>query len=247
MWPIWWRCASTWTVPVADESETLPRASVHWPRSFRIIPARFPPVALFEGVAGDSADLEALNELEGLTSNRLREKAGEIHLLNPEDRRFGPGWSPIMAAVCYPRPSRFTDGRFGVYYCADNERSAVAETRFHRERFMAESGEPPMALEMRVYITELYADLVDLRQDRKKAAPYLDPQHYEASQRLGMVARGNNHYGLVYPSVRDPQGGECAAIFRPPALSPAHQGKHLQYRWDGQRIVSVLELRQPGY
>lgn len=232
---------------MVGELERFPVSPVHWSRSYRIVPARFPPVALFEGVASDSGDLDALNELEGLTSPRLREQAGDIHLLRPEDRRFGPGWSPIMAAMCYPSPNRFTDGRFGTYYCADSERTAVAETRFHRERFLAESGEPPMAIEMRVYIAELRAPLVDLRVDNAEASPYLDPQDYTASRRLGELARVGDHYGLVYPSVRDPDGGACAAVLRPPALAPSHQGKHFEYRWDGHRIRSVVELRQSKY
>ena len=232
---------------MAGELDAFAVTSIHWPRSYRVVPARFPPVALFEGVAGDGGDLDALNELEGLTSPRLREQAGEIHLLASEDRRFGPGWSPVMAAMCYPRPSRFTDGTFGAYYCADSERTAVVETRFHRERFLAESAEPPMSVEMRVYIAELQAPLVDLRADREKAAPYLDPYSYTASRRLGELARSQRHYGLVYPSVRDRNGGECAAVLRPPALSPTCQGKHFEYRWDGHRIRSVVELRDSNY
>ncbi len=234
-------------MPVADECNLFPVSPVRWPRSYRIVPARFPPIALFEGIAGDPADLDALNELEGLTSNRLREEAGEIHLIKQEDRRYGPGWSPIMAALCYSRPSRFTDGSFGVYYCADKERTAVAETRYHRERFLAESNEPPMAVEMRVYIAELDADLLDLRGDTNLATSYLDPDNYANSQRLGAVARMQDHYGLVYPSVRDQEGGHCAAVFRPPALGSTRQGKHFEYRWDGQRITAVVELRETSY
>ena len=234
-------------VPVAGELDQFPVSPIHWPRSYRIVPARFPPVALFEGVAGNSGDLDALNELEGLTSSRLREEAGEIHLIQQQDRRFGPGWSPVMAALCYPRASRFTEGVFGVYYCADSERTAVAETRYHRERFLAESGEPPMAIEMRVYIAELQAPLVDLRSDADNAAPYLDPKNYAAARHLGGVARSHGHFGLVYPSVRDPEGGDCAAVLRPPALGPARQGKHFEYRWNGQRITSIVELRQSSY
>lgn len=232
---------------MAGELDRLPVSSIHWPRSYRIVPARFPPVALFEGVAGNPSDLDALNELEGLTSSRLREEAGEIHLVQQQDRRFGPGWSPVMAALCYPRASRFTNGVFGVYYCADSERTAVAETRYHRERFLAESNEPPMAIEMRVYIAALRAPLVDLRADADNASAYLDPESYAASRHLGALARSQGHFGLVYPSVRDDEGGDCAAVLRPPALGPARQGKHFEYRWDGHRITSVVELRQSNY
>ncbi|MCC5811708.1 MAG: RES family NAD+ phosphorylase [Ectothiorhodospiraceae bacterium] len=232
---------------MADALAQFPVHQVHWPRSYRIVPARFPPVPLFEGIAGHPADVDALNELEGLTSPRLREQAGEIHLLKEEDRRYGPGWSPIMAAICYPRPGRFSDGSFGVYYCADNEQTAVRETRYHRERFMRESNEAPMGLEMRVYIATLNAPLLDLRQTGSAAVPYLKPDDWSASQRLGDLAHARDDYGIVYPSVRDLNGGNCAGVFRPPALGPTHQGKHLQYRWNGERITDVVELRATSY
>lgn len=202
---------------------------------------------IFEGIAGSPGDLDALNELEGLTSSRLREQAGHIHMLKAEDRRFGPGWSPIMAAICYPRPSRFTDGTFGVYYCADNERTAVVETRYHRERFLAESREAPIAIEMRVYIAEVDGELLDLRDNRIQSKPYLDPRDWTQGQRLGSQVRAADKDGLVYPSVRDHRGGECAAIMRPPALGPARQGKHFEYRWNGERISDVVEIRRTAY
>lgn len=233
--------------PVADTLDPIPVASVHWRRSYRIVPARFPPISLFEDVAASPDDLDALNELEGATSARLREEAGEIHLIRPEDRRFGNGYSPVMAAFTYPAPSRFSDGAFGVYYCAKHERTAVAETRYHRERFLRESSEPPMALEMRVYIAEVRAPLLDLRIDPALTAPYLHRDDWGPSQRLGARARQSGCHGLVYPSVRDSDHGECGALLRPPAVGPTRQGKHFEYRWDGERISQIVELRSTPY
>ena len=224
----------------------LPTTRVRWRPSYRVVASRFPPVDLFEGVAGSSADLDALNALEGLTSPRLREQAGAIHLVAPEDRRFGAGYSPIMAAFCYlsPTGSRFADTTYGAYYCAHHESTAIAETRFHAEQFMRESGQPAMMLQKRVYQARLDASLVDLRglSARADVAACLDPDRYAASQALGRRLRDAAHYGIVYPSVRQAKG-ECAAIFRPPALGPATQGKHLGYDWDGTRIRQVYELR----
>lgn len=53
-----------------------------------------------------------LDELEDATSSRLRDEAGAIHLVRDEDRRYGPGWTPMMADFCHfpPTGSRFTDG-----------------------------------------------------------------------------------------------------------------------------------------
>src|SRR5699024_5774748 len=172
----------------------------------------FPPVDLFEGVNGSPDDWELLNEYEGETSTRLRQEAGEIHLLRKADRRAGPGWSPVMAAFCYPAPSgsRFADGSFGIYYAARTEDTAIAETRYHAERFMRESNEPPIQLQRRVYLANLSADMVDLR-GQDSATALLAPDDWAASQPFGRHAWDKGEYGIVYPSVRD-ACGECVAV-----------------------------------
>ncbi len=220
----------------------FPTSVVEWRPCYRIVPSRFPPIDLFEGVNGSPDDWALLNEYEGETSARLREEAGQIHLVRSEDRRYGPGWSPVMAALCHfaPPGTRFTDGTFGAYCCALSEQTAIAETRHHAEQFMRASNEPPMMLQRRVYLADLCAELIDLRQS-PEATPLLHPDDPGPGRAFGRAAWEAGSYGIVYPSVRDP-GGECAAVLRPPALSPTRQGKHLGYEWDGQSIRHVFEL-----
>lgn len=220
----------------------FPLSPVQWRPSYRIVPSRFPPIDLFERVAAPG-DWDLLNLLEGETSARLREEAGAIRMVREEDRRYGPGWTPVMAAFCHfnGQGSRFSDGTFGVYYCALSEATAIAETRYHAERFLRESSEPPMQLQQRVYLSDLDGTLHDLRGD-PNAAPLLDPDDWRAGQALGRQAWEAHADGIVYPSVRDP-GGECAAVLRPPVMSATRQGRHLGYQWDGERIRHVLELK----
>jgi len=221
---------------------TFPLSPVQWRPSYRVVPSRFPPIDLFERVA-EPGDWDLLNLLEGETSTRLREEAGAIHMVREEDRRYGPGWTPVMAAFCHfnGQGSRFSDGTFGVYYCALSEATAIAETRYHAERFLRESSEPPMQLQQRVYLSDLDGTLHDLRGD-PNAAPLLDPDDWRAGQALGRQAWEAHADGIVYPSVRDPDG-ECAAVLRPPVMSATRQGRHLGYQWDGERIRHVLELK----
>ncbi|WP_110654227.1 RES family NAD+ phosphorylase [Salinicola halimionae] len=221
---------------------TFPRSKVHWRPSYRVVPSRFPPIDLFERVATPD-DWDLLNRLEGQTSTRLREEAGAIHMVREEDRRYGPGWTPVMAAFCHftGQGSRFSDGAFGVYYCALDEATAIAETRYHAERFLRDSSEPPMQLQQRVYLSDLEGSLHDLRDD-PAAIPLLDPENWHAGQAFGRQAWEAHADGIVYPSVRDPDG-ECAAVLRPPVMSATRQGRHLGYEWDGERIRHVLELK----
>src|SRR5690606_7738687 len=115
---------------------------IEWKPCWRIIPSRFPPIQLFERVT-DPDDLEAIFELEALTNPRLRDEAGDIRLVAPQDRISGPGTSVIMAAFTHLNPdgSRFTDGTFGVFYAAGDIETAIAETSYHRERFMRATAE----------------------------------------------------------------------------------------------------------
>jgi hypothetical protein len=66
---------------------------IQWQPCYRIVPSRFPPIALFENVA-DPADLDAVFAIEAMTNDRLRQDAGELALAPPEDRVSGPGSTP---------------------------------------------------------------------------------------------------------------------------------------------------------
>lgn len=227
--------------------DDIPVTRVEWRPSYRVVASRFPPVSVFERVA-DPADLEAVYQLEAMTNPRLREEAGDISLVPPGERVSGPGSTPIMAAFTHlsPEGSRFSDGSFGVYYCARAEETAIHESAYHTARFLRLSAEPPIDVEKRVYCTVLAGPLHDIRGMRANHAAWYDPASYTASQPLGVGLREAGSTGLVYDSVRHP-GGECAGVFRPSALRPpARQGRHLAFRWDGERITAVLELRCAG-
>ncbi len=215
-------------------------SAVSWLPSYRIVPSRFPPAGLFDRVA-DPADLDAIYAVEALTNPRLRQESGEISLVPPEERVSGPGTTPIMAAFTHLNPSgsRFSDGTYGVYYAGESLDTAIAETRYHRENFLAATREPPIELDMRVYLTDVRAQLHDIR-GRPDLKTIYDPNSYAESQKLGRVLKTRNTWGIIYDSVRRP-GGVCVGVFRPRALSNCRQGQHLVYAWSGQKIDTVYE------
>nr|WP_241546828.1 RES family NAD+ phosphorylase [Thiohalobacter thiocyanaticus] len=184
-------------------------------------------------------------DIEGLTNPRLRQEAGDISLVPPEDRISGPGATPIMAAFTHLNPdgSRFSDGTYGVYYASRTMETAIRETLHHRERFLRYTNEPPIELDQRVYYSDIDAELTDIRPYRDMRPEWYDPDSYKASQRLANALRNSKGNGLVYHSVRH-EGGECIAVFRPRLLSPARQGPHLTYVWDGEAITHVYEKRK---
>jgi hypothetical protein len=214
---------------------------ITWLPCWRIIPSRFPPIQLFERVT-DPADLDAVLALESLTNDRLRAEVGELDLIPLEDRLGGPGTSAIMAAFTHlnPNGSRFSDGTYGVYYAGKELETAIAETRYHSERFMQYTAEPPIELDMRVYLADIDRDLHDIRGMRETLPAVYAAADYSASQDLGRRLREQRSWGIAYDSVRH-DGGEGVGIFRPPALRNCRQERHLCYVWNGTRLTHVYQ------
>lgn len=224
--------------------KTVPVRRVVWKPCYRLVPTHFPPIDLFERIAPPE-DWDALIELESRTNERLRDQLGEIRLVAAEDRVVGPGAGYVMAAFTHfaPEGGRFTDGTYGAYYCAHKLETAVAETMFHRARFLARTNEPPMHLDMRVLVADLDGRLHDLRGRARSFRTVYDPDSYGASQAFARQLRETGTDGIVWGSVRRP-GGECAAAFRPRLLTRCREQRTLTYVWSGEAIVDVYEKRR---
>ena len=147
---------------------------------------------------------------------------GDIELVPPEERAFGPGGSVIMAPFTHldPAGSRFADGTFGAFYAAAHLATSVAETCYHREIFLRATRQGPLELDMRSYLADVAARFHDIRGTRARMADVYDPDSYISSQVFGRQLKLNGSNGIVYDSVRHP-GGECVAIYRPPHPQPA--------------------------
>jgi len=225
-------------VAEASDSRGPPARRTRWRPSLRLVPSRFPPVGLFDRVAKPD-DLDAVFEIEAMTNDRLREEAGLLALVPKEDRVSGPGTTPIMAAFTHlnPEGSRFSDGSFGVYYCSQRLETALAEVRHHQERFLRRTREGPLRLELRLYLAELDARLVDVRQfpECHRADDYVP------CQKLGTALRVEGRDGVLYRSVRH-DDGLCAAVFRPRVLHNCRQSKRYAFHFDGRSVTAIDEL-----
>lgn len=217
---------------------------VHWTAAVRIIPGVFPTVDLFERVARKE-DLDAVHAIESAFNPRLRDAVGDLSLVPRDERVVGPGAGFIMAAFTHvsPHGSRFSNGTYGVFYAAQRESTAIAETRYHRERFLRATNEARREVDMRVLSVTVRGRLHELRGMRSIMPEVYHPDDYTASQLLGGALRAGGSNGVAYDSVRH-EGGKCVAVFRPPLLSSCRERRHLRYVWDGARIVDVLEIRK---
>lgn len=220
----------------------LVESHVRW-MGRRIIPSRFPPIQLFERVA-DPEDLDVAFYIDSLTNDRLRDEVGELSLVSPDDRISGPGTSPIMAAFTHiGLQSRFTDGTFGVYYAASDSDTAIAETSYHRAKFLSATQEPDTRIFMREYVGEILRPLIDISGEPFKALHAKDS--YVQSQRFAAQLRATGSNGLLYNSVRN-IGGFCVAAFKPKVLGPVVQSAHYEYVYNArqEQITHVLEVKE---
>lgn len=220
--------------PQVDPRALPVERRVRWSRAWRVIPSRYPPIQLFERL-GDPSEWDAIAAIEGLTNPRVRQEIGEISVVPVAERVSGPGASWVMASFTHiGHPSRFSDGRYGVYYAARTRATAIEETAWHMGRFYSATREAPLDVDMRTLVGRLDGTFHDLRDDPRFAAVH-DPGDYTAAQSLGRRLRDAGSNGVVYASVRHP-GGECVGAFRPKAVPIPTQGSHLRYHWDGRRI-----------
>lgn len=186
----------------------------------------------------DEDELEALAEIEGATSARLRtQEVGADHI----DRRelvFGlPHAHFINAAFSYWLPrslNRFNGPGRGAWYAALVVETCIAEVTFHMERELANVGDFNAVVEYAELFASFVGDFADVRTVDPRP-DYLDPdtaKGYPAGNRLADAVRAAGHYGIVYPSVRAP-GGTCFVALVPHAVQSVAQGQVIRLSWTG--------------
>jgi hypothetical protein len=208
---------------------------LRWTPGYRIIRTVYPPVDLFEDIA-DPADWELLVAAEAKLNPRLRDEAGNLALVPVSRRVSGPGASIAMGAFTHvspDRPSRFSDGSYGVWYCGDCREVALAETAHHFQRFMRATDEPAADADFRLLTCAVRGEVTASPADCLT-------EDWQPGQAFGKRIRAEGVDGVIYPSLRYP-AGQAAALFWPDCLTlPIAQTEQFRYRWNGARMTHVL-------
>ena len=204
---------------------------------------RFSSVDLFEDIA-DPADWDAILSAEAKTDPRVAESVGMLDLVPAERRVSEEGGSWVMAPFVNASPdspSRFSNGSFGVYYAGDRIEVALFETIHHHALFMTATDEPVgWTSDFCELVGPIDAELHDVTDTSSHAAIY-HPENYAAAQALALDLRARNSNGLVYQSVRYPDG-IAIALFWPDVPGVPRPGQYLSYYWDGSRVSGVRNL-----
>lgn len=210
---------------------------VRWRSARRLISTRYPPIDLFEDISAPE-DWDALILLEQRTNPRLMETVGHLDLIPPERRVGGVGASYVMGPLTHvseDSKGRFHDGKFGAYYTAARFETALSEKVHHQSFFFKATNQTPgWFSEFRELVGAVDHKFHDIRDD-ENFADMLDPDDWEPGQTLARQLRSSGSDGIVYPSVRDPNG-ICLAAFWPDTIAIPQQGRSIAFHFDGERV-----------
>jgi hypothetical protein len=228
------------------DTALIPKVNVVNQTAYRLIPSKYPPKSLFDDVANHD-EFEILFAIQELTNPRIRNEVGNLNRVAAEERPYGiRGCNYALGPFVHlnPEGSRFSNGDFGVYYAAEDVQTAIAETRYHQERyFSGVLGLKFDRLTMRCLKTQFTACLRDIRSDIFKQSNWYNKDNYSAAQQLGMGLKRYGEDGIVYLSVRL-ENKTCYALFSPMLIKDVIQTAHYEYIWDGEKIVIALETTE---
>lgn len=193
-----------------------------------LIPSRFPPVPVYERIAGGRDALFA--QIEEITNPRVRERERLTHGLAPVDQeqpRF-KNWN--HAPFVYPNPegSRFYKADQNVLELAGDLQTALAISVRKRETFLRRTAEPSTAIEMRQIVRPVRGTYLDAR----------GKEGLEVRERrllLGKHALEAGLDGILF----SPEERPCATgivILKPQCLGKPMQADHFKFLWNGERI-----------
>lgn len=205
--------------------------------SYRLIPSRFPPVALFEDVA-QPEDLEPVMELAGWTNDRL--VVERLHRLPRHEWVHGrANASIVMAAFLHaaPQGARFSGPQLGAWYASASVATAIVEVAHHLRRETVARRLERMRRTYRCYSSRLEGSYRDLRGGQEQHAALFASDSHVAGQAFGEALRAAGEDGIVYDSVRH-RGGTNVCAYRPSKVLQVTQAAHydIEVEAAGRRV-----------
>lgn len=216
-----------------------------FPRTVRLVAtARLRDPVLLDLV--DGADLEALAEIEGATSQRrIAEARGSAGLAANELIHAVPHARFINASFSYSKPrepNRFNGADRGAWYSAFDLKTALEEVKFHLTEMLAQTGVFEAVVEYGEMHASFAGEFLDLRQHSDHPALHPDRKlGYPVGNALADAVRAEGLNGIVYPSVRHP-GGTCIAALFPHAVQSVAQGDVHRMTWTGDPNPEIVKL-----
>jgi RES domain len=171
--------------------------------------------------------LSILSELDAATNERkIAEMGGRLGIGIAELVYGIPEATLVNAAFCHPGLGARFHGRLrGAWYAGIERETAMAEVRFHRERFLREMrATGSFRFAYRAFLADFagpYPVLTEADAGCLATEPY--PVCYARPQALARSLLEQGAAGIVYPSTRR-AGGTCVVCFRPALVYHVRRG-----------------------
>jgi RES domain len=193
----------------------------------RLISTQYTEQTVLESLDLPAEVVSQLSELDAATNERkLAEIGGRLGIGIAELVYGIPEATVINAAFCHPGQGGRFHGRLrGAWYAGIERETAMAEVRFHRERFLREMrATGSFRFAYRAFLADFvgpYPVLTEADADCLAKEPY--PACYARPQALAQALLEQGAAGVVYPSTRR-TGGTCIACFRPALVYHVRRG-----------------------
>jgi len=213
----------------------------------RLIPSNYSEGgdSVLTRIALDDRHLADIVDLDHATNDRLLAENSLLPGIGLDELVFGVPYHRIVNAAfthAHPLGSRFSGPDRGAWYAAFEIGTAQAEVAFHKATEYAEIGRFDDSVTFDDYLADFSARFHDLRGDARFGS-CLDPDSYVASQALALRLFEAGSLGVVYPSVRAPDG-TCLACFRPAVVGNVRRHHTYRFTWSGSPIP-VIEIVPP--
>lgn len=211
-----------------------PRTFVNQCNTHRLIPSKYVDggISVLAPLADTQEELDHIFELDMATNPRLIAETTGLPGISKE-LVFGVPYAHIING-CFANPSplgsRFNGPDRGAWYAAFTLETSQREVAYHRLQWFKETPEweKESILTYVDFLADFRNEFHDLRDDAGK--PYLDPDDYAPSQALAATLLSERSMGVIYPSVRHPDG-TCIACFRPVLVSNVRRGGSTTLRY----------------
>jgi RES domain-containing protein len=214
----------------------------------RLIPETRHKPPVLRGLVDTDEEAAILAEIEGETSARLIAERDGSPALDRRELAFARrardlqlyGQSHINAAFAYTRPTgnRFNAGDRGAWYCAWHVLTSAAEVGFHRTRELGYVGRYEDEARYVELLADFIGDFPDLHGVAHTALNSDPGVGYPAGQALAANLRREGHRGLIYPSMRHPEG-RCFVAFDPGIIQNVRPGASWTLVWRGTPDFAV--------
>ena len=236
---------STRSVVGSDLSllDGVPIVREAFPRTVRLVSTARLRDPVLRGLVDDADDLDELAEIEGATSARLvAEERGWEELPAGELVHGVPHARFINASFVYAKPrepNRFNSADRGAWYAALAGGTCIAEVGYHMTKFLADAGDFNASVSCAEMFSSMSGEFVDLRTRRDHQSLDAEPTTgYPAGNALAEATRGRGLNGIIYPSVRDPNG-TCLVALWPHVVQSVAQGAVWHFVWVGRPEATV--------